>query len=256
MKAKILAIIAFLVVFLVFSSGCTMRETQNFWDYFLPEKEPPDANIPDAYYELELGFSSSSDVLMLLPQTKFELLSHSESVAASWGINKRTNRMWLTMVRFGDEDLSVNRKYFFSVDERPKGFPFKHKTYMRFNTEMEMDSSILNEPYADGGAKKLAILNRAVENIREDIREVEDDNDKIGICGMIINETFEGILYTLKKSPALTSKLGHLNGLDFDHENFDEGKIRMVIRGNVVKITILCGGIIKDFDELEYVREM
>ncbi len=73
---------------------------------------------------------------------------------------------------------------------------------------------------------------------------------------MMINETFEGILYTLEKSPALTGKLGYLNGLDFDHRNFDKGKIRMVIRGNIVKITILCGGIVKDFDELEYVKNM
>ena len=73
---------------------------------------------------------------------------------------------------------------------------------------------------------------------------------------MILNETFEGILYTLEKSPVLTSRLGHLDGLNFDHENFDEGKIRMVIRGNVVKVTILAGGIINDFDELEYVKEM
>jgi len=160
------------------------------------------------------------------------------------------------MTRFGDEDLSVSRKYFSWVDERPKGFPFQHKTYFRFHTEMEMKPGVLNEPYADSGARKIAILNQVLENIREDVREVEDDNDKIGICGMIINETFAGILYTLERSPVLTSKLGHLGGLDFDHENFDEGKIRMVVRGNVVKVTILCGGIVNDFDELEYVKDM
>jgi len=74
-KAKILVIIGFLIVFLAFSSGCTVRETQDVWDYFLPEKEPQDSNVPDAYYEIELGQSSSSDVLMLLPQSSFEVSS-------------------------------------------------------------------------------------------------------------------------------------------------------------------------------------
>jgi hypothetical protein len=66
---------------------------------------------------------------------------------------------------------------------------------------------------------------------------------------MMINQTFERILYILKQSPALAERLDQPKGLEFDHLTMGKGWVKMVLDDRIVKLKIRIGRSKKDWQE-------
>ena len=73
--------------------------------------------------------------------------------------------------------------------------------------------------------------------------------DYAGVINNANEHSLNGILQELDQSPAKAVRLSELSGLDFDHVNFGRGKIRMVLRDDIVKVKIKIGSVVKSFSK-------
>jgi hypothetical protein len=201
----------------------------------------------DSYNQTQLKASSSSNVLATIHGPDSELLSQSESVIAAAGRNTKGRKSWFNMVSFDQNTLTAKRKYVFITDDRPNYVEQPRKS-ASFDCEMELDADVLDEPYANENARRIAILRRIQENTNADIAEVGSDNKTIDICGMIVNQSFEMALVGLEASPALAARLSEPKGLDFSHITFGTGRIQMILDYDIVKVKMRLGRDIKTWD--------
>jgi hypothetical protein len=204
---------------------------------------PPYEN-PATYNQIKLKESTSADVLTAITKPKDELLSQSKSVVASQGMKKKGHKLWLNMVAFDENEPTAKRKYFFVVDEKAENVLLWAKRKLIFDSEMVLDAKVLNEPYANENARRIAILKRVTEDVRQDVAEVATDNKKIGICGMLINQTLGTVLQRLEESPALASKLSDPNGFGFDHITIGKGTIVMSITDDIADVKVRAGDFV------------
>jgi len=224
------------------------------WELFKPEESAYDEQISKSYYQTKLKISNAADVLAVIHRPEYELLSQSKSVIASAGQKKRGYKTWFNMVAFDENELTAKRKYLFIVDERPDILFLEPKPNLSFDCEMVLDSNVLNRPYANENARRIAILRQSLENVRKDIDEVGQDNKMLATSGMLINQALETVLVELDRLPALASGLNRESGLEFNHINFDKGKIRMVVEGDVVTVKMRLGPLARKFEKVEDIR--
>ncbi len=177
-----------------------------------------------------------------------ELISHSENVVVSLGQSKDGYQTWFNMVTFQENELNAIRKYFFIVDDKARSFQLRPSRGLRFDCEMVLEKEMPAEPDTTENARRIAILRNALDNLRKDIGELSDntnatgqENEMLDICRMLINQTFEVILRKLDSSPVLATRLSQADGVEFDHINFDKGKIQMVIGTDIVRVKIRLG---------------
>ena len=177
-----------------------------------------------------------------------EVLSEGQSTVATLGQSKDGRRTWFNMVVFHEFKLNVIRKYFFIVDERTKRLTVRPSRGMRLDCEVVLDRELLEKSYTSENIKRIAILESISKNLREDIRDLgvnidspNQNNKMLSVCGMLINQTLEMILLKLDSSPVLTTKLGNAEGIDFDHINFGEGKVRMIVQNDTAAFTMRFG---------------
>ncbi len=177
-----------------------------------------------------------------------ELISHSENVVVSLGQSKDGFKTWFNMVTFQENELNAIRKYFFIVEDKARGFQFSPSRGLRFDCEMVLEKEMLAGPDTTENARRIAVLRNVLDNLRKDIGELSDDTDATGqenkmldICRMLINQTFEIILRELDSSPVLATRLNQAGGAEFNHINFDNGKIQMVIGTDIVRVKIRLG---------------
>ncbi len=189
--------------------------------------------------ELELRFAES------------ELISHSENVVASLGQSKDGYKTWFNIVTFHENRLNAVRKYFFFVDDKTKSFQLRPSRGLRFDCEMVLDRDIPAASDKAENSRRIAILRRVKGNLRKDIDELGDyadapdqENKMLDICRMLINQTFEVILLKLDNSPVLATRLNQPDGVEFNHINFDKGKIQMVVVGDIVVVKIRLGAFV------------
>jgi hypothetical protein len=213
----------------------------------LPEGRPSDNELLDSYYRTVVKLSTSADVLASIQGPPHGLLSQSESVIASWGQKKKGYKAWFNIVAFHEDQLTAQRKYFFIEDERPRSLPALPKQKLRFDTEMVLEEEFLDQPFATENARRIAILQHVLEVFKQDIEQVSQDNVMLEASGTMVNQSFSRILQILEDMPVLASKLTELDGLDFDHIVLGKGKIRMVIRDDIVKVKIKIGSITNNF---------
>ncbi|MFH1616177.1 MAG: hypothetical protein ABIG61_13960 [Planctomycetota bacterium] len=263
MKFKKHVLIIFLLAFCPLLGGClnmVIAGVHNIYKDFTPEKAPYFDEMRYSYEETELRLSSSAEVLSVIQNTDYdELLSQSESVIASWGEKQRSTQlrqMWFNMVAFDEDNLLAKRKYFFMIDEWPKNRIKRQQLKMQFDTEMIVDPDVLDSPYANENARQIELLKKALEHFQDDMREIRADNKDLYQCSMIVNQTFEGIATQLKQSPQLASRLTRLEGLSFDHVTIGQGRIRLVILGDIIKVKIKVGSLARDFETQQDVIEM
>jgi hypothetical protein len=224
-------------------SGCSVV------DYFRPEKPPYDAELSDSYHRTKLKMSSSADVLAIIHRPEYELLSQSKSVVASLGQKKKGHKIWFNMVAFDENELTAKRKYFFVVNEKAKGLVFWPRQSLTFDSEMVLETEVLDKPYANENARRIAILRRHSENVRNDTDELAEDNKMLGICGMLINQTLETVLQKLDESPVLASKLSDTGGVDFDHITLGKGSLAMAVTDDIVKVDVKVGSLVFKFED-------
>jgi len=242
---KALNFLSLLIISLVvvFFFGCGIEEPI---ERVTLEPRPYVWQLPCAYKDIQLGKSTSIDVLGGIKRYESETISESESVVASWGEKKKTYQFWLTMVGFDEEDFTVTRKYFLTVDEKPWYINWNIKTYgqkLRFDAEITVDKDTLSEPYTSENQKRIAIMRKALENFRDDIMQVRQDSRVLDTGAMMASQTFERILYILDRSPAFATKIDRPKGLNFDHLTLGKGRVQMVLNDNVVTIKIRIGNL-------------
>jgi len=189
---------------------------------------------------------SQSEAGSLLAKT--EMVSHSDRVVASLGQSQDGYSTWFNMVTFHKYRLNVIRKYFFAVDDRAGSLRTRSRRGLRFDCEMVLGKEVLGESYTSENARQIAILRYVLDSIRKDIKELGDDvdvpgqyNQKLDVCGMLINQMFETVLVKLEASPVLAMRLSQAGGAEFDHINFNKGTLRMVVEDDAVAVSTRFG---------------
>jgi len=177
-----------------------------------------------------------------------ETISHSENVVVSMGQSKDGYQTWFNMVTFSENELNVVRKYFFVVDDKTKSIQFEPNQGLRFDCEIELEKEVFADPGISDNARRIEILRNVLNYLRKDMNELRDDPDSpdqsngmIDICRMLINQTFDVILRELDRSPVLASRLSLAGGVEFDHINFDKGKIQLVVNKDIATVKIRLG---------------
>jgi len=222
-----------LVIFVL--GGCAVVE------YFKREGPPHDAELYESYDLTRLKVSRAGEVMGLIHDPEYELLSQSTSVIASFGQKKKGYKSWFNMVAFDENELTAKRKYFFWVDEKAKTAPFRSKRRLRFESRMVMEREVLDEPYVNQNARRINILRQVLANFRKDVDEVKADNKKLESFGMLINRMMEAILRELDESPVLASNLSSAEGVCFDHMTFGKGQIWISVAGDIVSVRVKVG---------------
>lgn len=229
---KLLAVLCFCVL-----CGCSIGEQ-------FDAASPADKELSTAYRETKLKESSSADVLAVIAKPEQGLISQSKSVIASQGLNKKGYKLWFNMVAFDENALTAKRKSFFVVDEKAESVLIWPKRRLVFDAEMVLEPEVFKEPYANENARQIAILKLVSEDMRKDVAEVATDNKKIGICGLLINQTLGTVLLKLDESPVLASKLSDPNGFKFDHPTLGEGNITMNVTGDIADVNVRLGSFV------------
>jgi hypothetical protein len=114
-----------------------------------------------------------------------------------------------------------------------------------FDCKMVLPRQVLDEPYANENARRIAILKQVGADMRKDTSEVGADNEVLNICGMVIGQAIDTVTTKLDGSPALASRLTEPEGLEFSHTSYDKGLLRMVVEDDVVKVRIRLGAFAK-----------
>jgi hypothetical protein len=220
-------------------AGCSVLE------FFTPAGPPSYQQIYAVYKQTVLKQSTSADVLAAFGRPKYELLSQSKSIIASAGQKKKGQKTWFNMVAFDESELIANRKYVFIVDERPKQLFAEPWEGVDFDCKMVLPRKVLDEPYANENARRIAILKQVGADTRKDTKEVGADNEVVGTCGMIVGQAIDTVTVKLDGSPALAARLTDPNGLEFSHTSFDKGLLRMVVDDDVATVRVRLGSFAK-----------
>ncbi len=224
---------------------------------------PSDANLSDSYDKIELKQSGALNVLPIIHKPESELLSQSRSVVASSGQSKNGYKTWFNMVAFDENKLTAKRKYFFLVDEKVKRLPGRFKRFLgepkqglMFDSQTVLEKAALGKLYTSENSGQIAILKQVLKNLRRDIDELGEGRDELGsdnknlaVSGLLINQVFTTVLYTLNNSPAQTAMLGEESGVEFNHMSFGKGKIRMLVEGDIITVKIRIGAFVDMLEE-------
>ncbi|HAL45198.1 MAG: hypothetical protein A2Y12_17810 [Planctomycetes bacterium GWF2_42_9] len=236
----------------LFLSGCGIEEVgERLWF-----EEPPYTNQqPEAYRLIQVDKSTSAEVLDMVKKYDKELTSQSESVVACWGEKKTTSQFWVTMVAFDEENFTVARKYFMAVDERPVHLHNEGQD-LRFDSEVKMDEKTLSASYTSENERRISIIKKTLEIIRDDFVEVRQDSRVINQAAMMSNQMYERILYVLNESPALAQRLSEPNGLDYTSLVFNKSRVGLYIDDvNKVVVTKIRMGNVKRLWNIKYWRD-
>ncbi|MGD0572050.1 MAG: hypothetical protein ABSB11_03420 [Sedimentisphaerales bacterium] len=209
--------------------------------FVTPEGPPSNKQIYAQYQQTILKQSTSADVLSRFGTPKDALLSQSKSIAALAGITKQDHKMWFNMVSFDESELIAKRKYYFIYNERPKQLLVDPWEGLDFGCQMVLSKEILDEPYADENARRIAILKKVDADTRKDTMDIGSDNAMLSLNGMMAGQGMESLLIKLNASPALAVRLSEPNGVEFDHINLDKGRLRMVIDNDIVTVKMRLG---------------
>jgi hypothetical protein len=125
-----------------------------------------------------------------------------------------------------------------------------------FDSQMVLEESEFDKPRISENARQITIFKQVLKSLHKDIDELGQGADMSGsgnktltISGMLLNQIFETILYTLERSPALVGMLSDSGGVEFDHINFGKGTIRMVKEDDIVTVAIRLGVFVGAFEK-------
>jgi hypothetical protein len=214
-------------------------------DFVKPEGKPSNQWVYDIYRQIEVKKSNAADVLMLFGTPDFALLSQSKSAVVLAGQKKKGYKMWFDMVSFEENDLIANRKYVFISDEKPRQLFVEPWEGVYYDCQMVLPKKILDEPYANENARRIAILKQVSEDTQRDTADVGIDNKDIAVCGMIIGQALDTAGVEFDESPALASRLTEPKGFEFQHRSYKTGRLFMYIDDDVVTLKLRLGSFAK-----------
>jgi hypothetical protein len=224
-----------------------------------------------SYEQTRLKTSGSLDVLGMIRTPDYKvgtgsavsyLVSQSDTVAASLGQSKNGYKTWFTLVAFDEHTMTARRKYFYLVDElastaatEPIRLWTGPRRGLRFDCQMVLQTEVLAQPYVTEQARQIAILKQVGENLRRDIGELTGQTGKpsqgnqiLTVSGMVVNQVFETVLLELSTSAVPAQKLTEKNGYQFNHINFDKGRIRLILQDDIATVKIGLGLFRHDFE--------
>ena len=73
----------------------------------------------------------------------------------------------------------------------------------------------------------------------------------LDICTMMVNQALGAALVGLDSSPAKAADLPMPGGMEFSHISYDEGRIRMLLGGDVVTVKLRLGRAAKEMKKDE-----
>ena len=207
-----------------------------------PQRTASPNELYGRYNQTTLKLSNSSDVLAVISDREIELLSQSQNVVASWGSDKKAVKLWFNAAAFDEEELTAVRKYCFWVNEKARGYFVVPAEKVWFEAELVLDEDMLEEPYADANARRVAILKGLLTRFSEDMAQITADSRALKSAAMTVEQIINNItLSVLEISPALAVKLPDAEGLEFDHMQFGPGKIRMTEEAGIIRLRIKIG---------------
>jgi hypothetical protein len=216
---------------------------------FAYEEPPSNKQLYGMYKQTTLRQSTSAEILARFAEIetpKYALLSQSKSVVAVYGEKKSGEKLWFNIVAFDENELVARRKYVMIYDERPKQLFVRPWEGTDFGCQIVLPKDILDEPYADENARRIAILRQVEADLRKDTAEVGVDNKMISGCGMMLGQTMSDLLIRLDASPALAGRFGEPNGLNFEQRSaLDKGRLRMVVDNDIVTIRMQLGSFMQ-----------
>ena len=213
--------------------------------FVMPAGPPSYEQIYAVYRQTALNQSTSADVLAAFGRPKNELLSQSKSIIATAGQGKRGQKTWFNMVTFDENELIAKRKSVFIADERPKQLFAEPWEGVNFDCKMVLPRKVLDEPYANENARRIAILKQVGADTRKDTGEIGEDNKVVGTCGMVVGQAIDTVTVKLVGSPAFAARLTDPNGLEFSHTSFNKGLLKMVVEDDVATVRIRLGSFAK-----------
>jgi hypothetical protein len=231
-------------------AGCEVGE------FLKPEGPPSNSKIYDIYRQTELKQSTSTNVLESFAKIEHALLSRSKSVIALTDKKKEGYKTWFNMVAFDESELIAKRKYVFICDERPKQLFIEPWEGVDFDCKMVLPRKVLDEPYANENARRVAILKQVGTDMRKDTGDVGADNKAFRIDGMIIGLAIDTVLVELDSSPALAARFTEPDGLKFEHVNFDKGLMWMTVEDDVVTVKMRLGSFAKKDAKISFEKEV
>lgn len=214
-------------------------------DFFKPAGPPSYEQIYSVYRQTTIKKSTSADVLAAFGRPEYELLSQSKSIIATVGLKKKGYKAWFNMVAFDENELIAKRKYVFISDERPKQLFVEPWEGVYFDCEMVVPKEVLDEPYANENARRIAILKEVVTDLRKDTGEMGADNKEIETCGFAAAQGIDTVLVRLNESPAYAGRLSEPAGLEFEHTSYGTGRLRMTVEGDIVTVNLKLGSFAK-----------
>ena len=259
----LILVLSFQILFIFGLSGCSSVTSPNSVSSTQePAYEP---NLFESYNNVKLKQSGALNVLPIIHKSESELLSQSRRVVASSGKSANGYKTWFNMVTFDENKLTAKRKYVFFVDEQFKRGTSTIKRLLSgskqglvFNCQMVLDKETLNRTYSSENIAQIGILKQSLSNIRNDIAELNEgtnelgsDNKNLAISGLLINQAYSAIFYTLDNSPAQATMLAEKSGVEFDHMSFGKGKIRMSAEDDVVTIELRLGAFVDTPEEFQ-----
>lgn len=242
MKSKTWLISISLVFCCLCLSGCPyVADDARHVKWWLQGHFVRESNIFDRYYSTKLKTSTSADVLDVIQDEEKEFISQSESVVASWADARGGTMLWFNMVTFDEEEMTAVRKYGFLANEMSEGFSVLPTRKLRFDTEAVLSAEVIEEPYANENEKTINLLKVVLESFNSDILQISADSSVLRSSSMMVKQALNTILVQLDQSPALAVKLSGLKGMSFDHMTLGPGRVRVVLREDIVKVKIKIG---------------
>jgi rubredoxin len=226
--------LSLLVCCLVLSGCCVV----NCW---FKEQPPYDTELFYSFRQVELNKSTSAYVLGMIYRADYELLSQSKSVIVTTGRQNEGYRTWFDMVAFDENESTAKRKYLFEINERPPVLGKSPREGMRFDCDVVLPAKVLNEPYANENAKRIAVLKQILEDFKKDISEVNKDYKALATSGMLVDQAITSVLTTFNSSPAMATRLNEPQGVIFSDLSLDKGKIQMVVVDSIARVKIRLG---------------
>lgn len=222
------------VLCIVAVSGCTQvaQDTTTF----------------NRYYMTALKVSTSADIIPIIG-AKGEFVTQGENAVASWGETREGSVIFFNAVAFDDSTSKAIRKYAFVANPEANDLGCDAAQTMRFDAELVINPTVLSEPYANDNARKIAVLKSVLTDFNNDFSPLVTDGKILNSGSLMVNQLLKGLLTKLDASPALAANLPNITGMKFDHMNLDAGKTRMLIEGDIVKLKVMTGHIVRDFDK-------
>ena len=138
-----------------------------------------------------LKVSGSADVLADILDTENELLSQSENVVASCGRNSKGSILWFNAVAFDEDEMFAVRKYCLVTNERSRSYYFVKSKKFRFDASLVLADELLQEPYDNENARRIAVVKNVLSEFSEDIGPLVSDNQTLESGALMVKQALK-----------------------------------------------------------------